>query len=121
MAEATTVEAYLATLAADRRDALETIRRTIRAVAPMADEVMAYRMPAFRIDGRFLVSYAAFKQHHSLFPASGAVVEALGDGLAPYLAGKGTIRFPVGQPLPLDLIAGVIRARLEEVAGPATR
>src|SRR5580765_6907169 len=98
MAPPPTVEAYLADLPADRRAALETLRRTIRAAAPDATESIAYSMPAFRSHGgQFLVSYAAYKKHDSLFPASGAVVEALGAELTPYLAGKGTIQFPAGQ------------------------
>ena len=105
MAPPPTVEAYLADLPADRRAALETLRRTIRAAAPDATESIAYSMPAFRSHGgQFLVSYAAYKKHDSLFPASGAVVEALGAELTPYLAGKGTIQFPAGQALPLDLV-----------------
>ena len=74
-------------------------------------------MPALRSPGgRFLVSYDAFKHHYSLFPASGAVVEALGDELAPYLAGKGTIRFPADRPIPLALVTRIVRVRLEENA-----
>jgi uncharacterized protein YdhG (YjbR/CyaY superfamily) len=72
-------------------------------------------MPALRSHGgQFLVSYAAYKQHYSLFPASGAVIDALGDELTPYLAGKGTIRFPAGQPIPTDLVARIVKVRLAE-------
>ena len=74
---------YLAGLPADRRAALEGLRRTILAAAPEAAEGIAYRMPALRSHGgQFLVSYAAFRRHYSLFPASAAVVEALGADLA---------------------------------------
>ncbi|MEA2612094.1 MAG: hypothetical protein QOI52_53, partial [Chloroflexota bacterium] len=90
-----TVEDYLAGLPADRRAAFETLRRAARAGAPEATERIAYGMPALRSHGRqFLVSYAAFKAHYSLFPASDAVIQACGADLAPYLSGKGTIRFP---------------------------
>jgi uncharacterized protein YdhG (YjbR/CyaY superfamily) len=108
------IDAYLATLPDDRRTALETIRRTVGTAAPGANEVIAYRMPSLRVNGRLIVSYDAFKRHYSLFPASAAVVEALGDELRPYLAGKGTIRFPADQPLPLELIARVVRIRVGE-------
>ena len=110
-----TVEEYLDTLPPSRREAIETMRRTIRAAAPDAVETIAYSMPAFRgLGGQFLVSYAAYKHHVSLFPASGAVVAALGAEIAPFLAGKGTIRFPADQPIPVELVTRVVEVRLTE-------
>jgi len=67
---------------------MEGLRKTIRAAAPDALELISYQMPAFKTHGQFLVSYAAFKKHFSLLPASEAVITELGDDLAPYLAGK---------------------------------
>ena len=120
MATPTTVEEYLDTLPGDRRAAIETMRRTIRAAAPDTTETIAYSMPAFRSHGgQFLVSYAAYKRHYSLFPASGAVVDALGDELRPYLAGKGTIQFPAGSPIPTGLVTKVVAVRLAENADRA--
>ena len=120
MADVTTVEEYLATLPDDRRAAIEELRRTIRAAAPQATETIAYEMPAFRSHGgQFLVSYAAFKNHYSLFPASGAVIEALGEAIEPYLAGKGTIRFPASRPIPVALVTEVVKVRLKEVSARA--
>jgi len=117
MAAPTSVEDYLAALPDERRVALEELRRTIRTAAPEASEMIAYQMPTFRSDdGRILVSYAAFKHHYSLFPASGAVIEALGEELRPYLAGKGTIRFPADQPLPAALVERIVKVRLRENA-----
>lgn len=110
-----TADDYLAALPDDRRGAMDGLRRTIRDAAPGATESIAYDMPAFRANGRFLVSYAAFKHHYSLFPASGAVIEALGAELAPYLAGKGTIRFATDAPIPADLVTHVVKVRLAEV------
>ncbi len=122
MASAPTVEAYLADLPADRRVPVETLRRTIRSAAPAATEAIAYSMPAFRSHGgQFLVSYASYKKHYSLFPASGAVVEALGAELTPFLSGKGTIRFPASQALPLDLVSKVVAVRLAENAARRSR
>ena len=117
MASPATVEAYIAALPADRREPLETLRRTIREAAPDATETIAYSMPAFRSHGgQFLVSYAAYKNHYSLFPASGAVVEALGAELTPFLAGKGTIQFPAGSPIPVDLVRRIVAVRFGENA-----
>jgi uncharacterized protein YdhG (YjbR/CyaY superfamily) len=116
LATPTSVEDYLAALPEEPRAALEKIRMTIRAAAPDATEAISYAMPAFRYRGRLLVSYAAFTHHCSLFPASGAVIEALGDELRPYLAGKATIRFPLDRPIPAALVAKVVKVRIEEDA-----
>ncbi len=121
MAAPPSVDAYLAGLSDERRPAVEMLRRTIRAAAPQATEVIAYEMPAFRLDGRFLVSYAAFKNHYSLFPASDAVVAALGDDVVPYVAGKGTFRFPATKPIPSDLVTRIVKVRLEEMAARGGR
>ena len=117
MAAPTSVDDYLAALPDARRAALEGLRRTIHAAAPDATETIAYQMPAFRSHGgRFLVSFGAYKNHYSLFPASGAVIEALGEELTPYLAGKGTIRFPADGPIPAALVASIVKVRLAENA-----
>ena len=122
MATPATVDEYLAALSDDDRAALQSMRATIRAAAPEAAESIAYSMPAFRSHGRqFLVSYAAYQRHFSLFPASEGVVTGLGDEIAPYLAGRGTIRFPKGRPLPLDTIRKVIEIRLAENAARGNR
>jgi uncharacterized protein YdhG (YjbR/CyaY superfamily) len=116
MATPTSVDEYLGALPDERRAVLEELRQTIRAAAPEATESIAYQMPAFRMGGQFLVSYAAFKAHYSLFPASDAVVEALGEELTPYLAGKGTIRFATGAPIPVTLVARIVAVRRAECA-----
>lgn len=114
MSGPTSVEEYLAGLPERRRGELQKLRKAINAAAPEATETIAYQMPALRLRGRFLVSYAAYKDHYSLFPASDAVVEALGDELTPYLSGKGTIRFAADEPLPLALVRKVVKVRVEE-------
>lgn len=111
-----TVDDYMAGLSDDRREAMEQLRATIRAAAPQATEAIAYNMPAFRLHGRFFVSYEAFKRHYSLFPWSDAMLAELGDALAPYAVGKGTIRFPTDEPIPLDLVTRIIEIRLREFA-----
>ena len=120
MAAPSTVDAYLETLPAERRAGVEAIRRAVNAAAPEATETIAYAMPALRSHGgQFLVSYAAYKRHYSLFPASGGVVEALGASLTPYLSGRGTIQFPADQSIPTDLIARIVEIRLAENAARA--
>jgi uncharacterized protein YdhG (YjbR/CyaY superfamily) len=115
------VDAYLAALPEVQRAPLEALRATIRAEAPEATEGIAYQMPAFYASGRLLVSYAAFKSHLSLFPASGAVIDGLGDELRRYLSGKGTIRFTPDDALSDDLVRQIVRIRREELAGTADR
>lgn len=88
----------------------------IRAAAPEATEAISYGMPAFRDRGRLLVSYAAFKDHCSFFPASSAVRDALGEELKPYFTGKGTIRFRPDEPLPVELVTRIVEVRLQENA-----
>jgi|SRR5437899_3859303 len=116
MAAPTSIEDYLALLPDEQRAALEKLRTTIRAAAPRATEKISYAMPAFEQDGRFLVSYAAFKDHCSLYPASTAIMEALGDELEPYFSGKGTLRFRADDPIPTALVRKIVRVRLQENA-----
>ena len=122
MTDEMTVDAYIAGLPDDARPAMEQLRATVLAAAPEATEVMAYNMPAMRSHGgQFLVSYDAYARHYSLFPASDAVVEQLGAEIEPYLAGKGTIRFPKSRPLPLETIRRVVEIRVRENAAKAVR
>jgi uncharacterized protein YdhG (YjbR/CyaY superfamily) len=121
MAGPTSVEDYLAALPEEQRAALEKLRKTIRAAAPEATETISYQMPAFKDQGRFLVSYAAFKNHCSLFPASNAVMEALGEELKPYFSGKGTLRFTADKPIPAALVKKIVKARIEENAARGRR
>ena len=122
MTAPTTVEEYLLGLPDAQRAALEELRLTVNAAAPDAEESIAYQMPALRSHGgQFLVSYAAFKNHYSLFPASDEVVGTLGDELTPYLAGKGTIRFPASRPIPLALVRRIVEIRVAENAAATRR
>ena len=119
MAKYASVDDYMAQLPDDRREAMEQLRSTIRAAAPEAEEAISYNMPAFRVDGRFLVSYEAFKRHYSLFPWSDQMVEELGDAVKPYAVGKGTLRFPADEPIPLDLVTRIVAIRIREHATEA--
>ena len=111
------VDDYMAELPDDRRAVMEQLRGAIRAAAaPEAVEAIAYNMPAFRLHGRFLVSYEAFKRHYSLFAWSDAMLAELGDALRPYAVGKGTIRFPADEPIPIELVARIVEFRNGEVA-----
>jgi len=122
MAGPATVEEYLAALPADRRAVMEHLRRTIRAAAPDAIESIAYSMPAFRTQrGQFLVSYAAYKRHYSVFPASATLVAALGDEVTPFLAGKATLQFPMTGAIPTALVTELVKVRLADVGDRGDR
>ena len=103
--------------AEDRRAVMEQLRHTIRTAAPDATEAIAYNMPAFRLGGRFFLSYEAFKRHYSLFPWTDAMVDELGDALKPYAVGKGTLRFRADEPIPLDLVTRIVAIRRREFDG----
>ncbi|HEX9375831.1 MAG TPA: DUF1801 domain-containing protein [Actinomycetota bacterium] len=117
----TGMDDYLAGLPEAPRAALEQLRKTIRATAPEAAETISYRMPAFKLHGRFLVWFAAFKDHCSLFPASARVLEAHGEELKPYFSGKGTLRFTADRPIPAALVRKIVKTRIQENAARTGR
>ena len=107
-----TVEQYFSTLPESSRTRLEQLRVTIKKVAPEAEEVISYNMPAFKWNG-MLVWYAAFNNHISLFPRT-SVLEALKKELADYNVSKGTLQFPLDKPLPIGLITRIVKFRMKE-------
>jgi uncharacterized protein YdhG (YjbR/CyaY superfamily) len=109
------IDATLAALPADQRAALQTLRQTIAAAAPEAEEAISYSMPAFRYHGRPLVSYAAFKAHCSFFPMSSALIETHRDELAGFATAKGTLRFTPEHPLPDDLVELIVHERMAQI------
>jgi uncharacterized protein YdhG (YjbR/CyaY superfamily) len=110
------VDEYLAKQPEGPRAALQALRAQIKIAAPGATETIAYDMPAFRLNGRFLVSYAGYKSHCSLFPATDRMLEELGDELKPYFSGKGTLRFKADKPIPPALVKKIVRIAVREVA-----
>lgn len=109
------IDAYLATLPDDMRDALENLRRTIQAAAPDAIEAISYGAPAFEYRGRPLVAYRAAKAHCAFYPMNPAVIEAHRDELRAYDTAKGTIRFTPQAPLPDTLVTKLVKARVADV------
>ena len=107
-----TVDDYLAALPEEARATLEKIRKTIKAVAPKATEVISYQIPMYKHHG-MLVGFAAFKDHCSFFPGANPVA-TFKDELKGYKTSKGTIRFPIGKPLPAALVKKLVKARVEE-------
>lgn len=112
---ATSIDAYLRTLGAGQRAALERLRRSIQKAAPEAEESISYGLPAFRLHGRPLVAFGAATKHCSFYPMSPAVIEAHKSQLEAYETSKGTIRFPWDSPLPDSLVRKLVRARSAEI------
>jgi len=105
------VRTYMAALPKDQRAALEVLRKIVKAAAPKTEEVISYAIPALRYQGYVLVWYAAWKNHCSLYPLTGAVKKA---DLKGYLISKGTIRFSYDKPLPAPLIRRLVKGRMKE-------
>ncbi|MGI8827530.1 MAG: iron chaperone [Chloroflexota bacterium] len=110
------VEDYLGELPDGFRASLEDLRQAIKAVAPEAIETISYQVPAFKDRDRLLVSYAAFKDHCSLFPMSKKVIATYAEELKPYVSVKGTLRFSPDNPLPTRVVQKIVQARIEENA-----
>jgi uncharacterized protein YdhG (YjbR/CyaY superfamily) len=106
------IDEYIATCPEDVQAKLQAMRATIRAAAPDAEERISYQMPAFALHG-ILVYYAAHKDHIGFYPTSSGIA-AFQHELSAYESSKGAVRFPIGQPLPMDLITRIVRFRVAE-------
>jgi uncharacterized protein YdhG (YjbR/CyaY superfamily) len=116
---AETIDAYIATFPKGVQSQLQKVRRAIAKAAPGAEETISYRIPTFKVNGRYLIYFAGFKSHIGLYPvhADGAGFSA---AMARYASGKATLKFPLDEPLPLDLIAQVVQEKLRQAKAPAT-
>ncbi|HEX2912719.1 MAG TPA: DUF1801 domain-containing protein [Chloroflexia bacterium] len=107
-----TIDEYIALFPEEVRALLESVRNTIKAAAPEAEERISYQMPAFAQHGN-LVYFAALKDHIGFYP-TGSGIEAFKEELAGYKTTKGSVKFPFDQPLPLDLITRIVQLRVSE-------
>jgi uncharacterized protein YdhG (YjbR/CyaY superfamily) len=110
------IDEYIAGFPADVQRVLEQVRATIRKAAPRAEEAIKYQIPTFVLDGRNLIHFAAYARHIGVYPAPRGS-EAFREELAAYAGGKGTVRFPLEEKLPVDLIRRIVKFRMEENRG----
>ena len=106
------IDTYIAGFPKDIQKLLKQMRTTIKKAAPNATEAMAYGLPTFRLEGN-LVHFGGFKTHIGFYPAPTGI-QAFEKELAPYMAGKGTLQFPLDKPLPLDLVTRITQFRAQE-------
>jgi uncharacterized protein YdhG (YjbR/CyaY superfamily) len=112
------IDKYLGTLDEPKRVALAQLRDTIVAIVPGAEQCISYGMPAFKLEGKTIAGFAAFKSHLSYLPHSGSVIGELAKETEGYTKTKGSLHFPVDQPLPKKLVKQLLNARMAEAFGP---
>lgn len=112
-----TADEYIASFAKDVQQVLQQIRQIIQKAAPAAEEVISYNMPTFKLNGKVLIYYAAWKGHYSIYPTTVAMEQELPEMAQYTTSGKGTIQFPADEPVPLGLITKMVRFRMKELGG----
>ena len=109
------IDEYLRGVDEPKRGTLQALRRTILEIVPDAEQVISYRVPAFRVRGKTVAGFAAFKDHLSYLPFSGSVLGKLADELHGYTMTKSALHFPLDRPLPETIVRKLITVRLEEL------
>jgi uncharacterized protein YdhG (YjbR/CyaY superfamily) len=111
------VDTYLATLPADQREVLHSLRTQIALLVPDAVETISYGMPAFKLHGRALMWFAGWKAHCSIYPLTGTFLAAHADALKGYRRTRGSLHFTPDAPLPEALVEQMVQARLADLEG----
>lgn len=125
---AQSIDAYIAEFPAETQAVLQEMRTIIRETAPEATETMSYAIPTFDLNGRHLVHFAGYRSHIGFYPTSSGISAFL-EELTPYKCAKGTVQFPLSEPLPTDLIRRMVAFRVEaenarkaaKKSGPSSR
>jgi len=120
MADVKTVTQYIASQPKAARAVLARVRIAIRKALPGAEEVISYHIPTYKLNGRVVLYFAGWKKHYSLYPCGPRIVAAFKEKLEPYEVQKSTIRFPLSEPVPASLIAGIAKLRAKEAARTAS-
>jgi uncharacterized protein YdhG (YjbR/CyaY superfamily) len=108
-----TIDEYIQTFPEDIQAILEKMRQTVKKAAPQTVETISYQMPTFKLNGKNLVHFAAFKSHIGFYPTPSGISSFLNE-LAPYIGGKGSVRFPLNKPIPYDLVEKIVAYRVKE-------
>lgn len=109
----TSIDEYISTFPEEVQKRLEQLRATIKATAPEAKETISYNIPTFTLNGKYLIYFAGWKHHISIYPIPTGS-ESFDKQVAKYVEGKGTLKFPIDKPLPLKLIAKMVKLNLAE-------
>jgi uncharacterized protein YdhG (YjbR/CyaY superfamily) len=109
------IDDYLANLDEPKRTTLQSLRQTIQSIIPKAEQGISYGMPAFRLHGKVIAGFAAFKNHLSYLPHSGSVLAELADDVAGYVTSKGALQFSIDKGLPKTLVKKLVAIRLREI------
>jgi uncharacterized protein YdhG (YjbR/CyaY superfamily) len=117
---ARSIDEYIAEFPAETQRVLEEVRAVIRRAAPDATETISYAIPTFGMNGRHLVHFAGYERHMGFYPGSSGIA-AFKDELKPYKSAKGSVQFPLGQPMPADLICRMVEFRVEQNSRGAVR
>ncbi len=107
------IDEYIAGFPKDIQEILQKIRMTIKKAAPSAEETISYKMPTFNLKGQYLIYFAAYKKHIGLYPVPTGD-DAFNKEVAKYQVGKGTLQFPLDEPMPYKLISKIVKARVKE-------
>ena len=107
-----TIDEYIETFPKDIQSILKGVRQTIKEAAPEAEEAISYQIPTFKLKGKYLVYFAAFKKHIGLYPPS---PKAFRKEVSPYEGPKGNLKFPIDKPIPLDLVKRIVKYRVKEI------
>lgn len=107
------IDEYIDTFPEDIQKRLKQVRRTIKAAAPQAGEKISYGIPTFTLNGKYLIYFAGWKHHISIYPIPMGS-DAFNQEIAPYVAGKGTLKFPIDKPMPLKLITKIVKLKVAE-------
>ncbi|RPH56427.1 hypothetical protein EHM82_03365 [bacterium] len=117
---ANSIDEYIAEFPPETRAALEEVRAVIKASAPGATERMSYAIPTFDLHGKHLVHFAGYKSHIGFYPGPSGI-EAFREEIKAYKSAKGSVQFPLDQPMPTDLIRRIVELRVEQTAAKARK
>jgi uncharacterized protein YdhG (YjbR/CyaY superfamily) len=107
------IDEYIETFPQDIQAILQQVRTTIKAAAPKAGEKISYGIPTFTLNGKYLIYFAGWKQHISIYPIPTGN-DAFQREITPYISGKGTLKFPIDKPIPLKLITKIVKLKVAE-------